>query len=103
MHPITALTAAAKALHVLPKIRNHVTSIYVQPTGLTGLNPFPGLGVDAAGGLPSAYVVELLGKNLGFNGKPAPQVPPKREFWLVIVNGKTGAAEPAVGGGWPPH
>ncbi len=88
---VSPRAAIARAIDTWPNLRQDATSIYIQAAGLIG---------GKTGNPISAYVVEFLGKDLGLNGQPT-FVQPKLQFVLAIVNGSSGRATMAVGGGYP--
>jgi len=87
---VSPKAAVQKALAALRDLRGRIEDIYVQPAGLIG---------GRAGNPRAAYVVECVGGGNLLNGAPAPAIPPKREFELVIVNGQSGRARLVVDGG----
>lgn len=91
---ISPQSAILRSLQAWPALDKLAKVIYIQPAGLAG---------GRTGDPPSAYVVEFAAHSLGFNGAPGPLKPPTMEFQLIIVNGRTGSTELAVGGGWPPE
>ncbi len=88
---VSPRSAIARAIDTWPNLQKNATSIYIQATGLTG---------GRTGNPSSAYVVEFVGPDLGLNGAPT-FTKPKLQFVIAIVNGSSGKAEMAVGGGYP--
>ncbi len=97
---ISTRSAVQTVLRYWWPARDRIKAIYVQAAGLRGLQflePFD----NFSSRVVSAYVVELVGPTLNLGGAPAPITPPKEDFDIFWINGRTGTLQPGVGGSWP--
>lgn len=99
-YKISAKAAVLKVLRYWSSALPRIKSVFVQAAGMRDV-PVPYLLQAEWGRVTSAYIVELVGPKLDLGAAPAPITPPKEDFQVFWVNGRTGSLEPGIGGSWP--
>lgn len=99
-YKISAKSAVLKVLRYWASARPRIKAVYVLAAGMRDVKVTDPLQAQW-GQVTSAYIVEVVGPKLNLGWAPAPITPPKEDFDIFWVNGRTGAMESGTGGSWP--